>query len=348
MAVRTLIRHLQYMWASFILKVHIILDSAVKTAGPLYILLALSLLSCIIYLYYTAVLPAVHQLNSVEGIAHLIVSIWLIYNVFFNYYWCIQSDPGSPPLEFDLGADMSQYETGAPVPQMRWCKRCRKAKPPMTHHCHICKRCILKMDHHCPWMHNCIGFYNYRYFFVFLLYLWSGCIYTVYMASIPLFGTASQEQTSGKVNGVLFTFVLSLAVFGSLSCLLGWHIYLVLTAQTTIDFYGNRQRRREARRSGQVWVNEFDVGKMQNLRNVLDASGDRLWWLKLWLPLRTLPRGDGIRFPSRYGSPDAASGGNSSSRHSPPNPYSTSIASSSRESVSNGDGENNWRPANMV
>ena len=33
----------------------------------------------------------------------------------------------------------------------RYCKHCRRAKPPMAHHCHICQRCVLRMDHHCPW-----------------------------------------------------------------------------------------------------------------------------------------------------------------------------------------------------
>ncbi|KAG6545226.1 hypothetical protein Mapa_013338 [Marchantia paleacea] len=351
MSVRTLIRHLHYMWASFIVRVQVILDAAVKTAGPLYILLALSLLSCIIYLYYTTVLPAVHDLHSVEGLAHLFLSAWLVYNVFFNYFWCIQTDPGSPPMNFDVGEDLSKFETDSGIPQIRWCKRCRRSKPPMTHHCHICKRCILKMDHHCPWMHNCIGYYNYRYFLVFLLYLWAGCIYTVCMASIPLFGTSAHEPS--KVNGVLFTFVLSLALFGSLSCLLGWHIYLVLTAQTTIDFYSNRQRRRDARRSGQVWVNEFDMGKIQNLRNVFETNSSGIWWLRILLPVRAPPKGDGVRFPSRYGSSDAAFAVNHPHHHDlPSSSLANGSAPNSRDVVTLervlADSEDNWRSENMV
>lgn len=40
-------------------------------------------------------------------------------------------------------------------------------------------RCILNMDHYCPWMCNCVGYGNYRYFVLFLLYMSLGSLNVV-------------------------------------------------------------------------------------------------------------------------------------------------------------------------
>ena len=141
-----------------------------------------------------------------------------------------------------------------------YCRKCRKFKPPRAHHCHICKTCVLKMDHHCPWVHNCIGYYNYRYFWLFLCYMWLGCVYSVLLTAFPFYKAISsktrprgeEEHNSRKM--IVFVFVLCLSVGIAITILFGWHVYLLLTAQTTIDFYINRTKEWKLRKQGKVSI----------------------------------------------------------------------------------------------
>ena len=44
------------------------------------------------------------------------------------------------------------------------CKRCHRVRYPRSKHCGVCGECLLRKDHHCPWVHNCVGFHNFKYF----------------------------------------------------------------------------------------------------------------------------------------------------------------------------------------
>ena len=76
-----------------------------------------------------------------------------------------------------------------------FCQKCRIWRPPRCHHCSQCNRCVLQMDHHCPWVNNCIGYNNYRTFFLTLVYLTTGCLYGVALLAVP-FGEGLYDQVA--------------------------------------------------------------------------------------------------------------------------------------------------------
>ena len=76
-------------------------------------------------------------------------------------------------------------------------------------------------------------------------------------------GVRLKMENSARA-AVLFTFVLSVSVGIAVTVLLGWHVYLVLSAQTTIEFYGNQTRKLRARVRGQRYHIPYDHGARAN------------------------------------------------------------------------------------
>jgi len=213
----------------------------------------------------------------------------------------IRLDPGLPP-EYDgalssLDTELGEELSAAPP---RQCSRCLRSKPPRAHHCSVCNRCVLKMDHHCPWINNCVGFNNYRYFCLFLLYLTSCCWFVV-LVFLKHFCEAIWHPRRSRLRFfdrqcVSLSWIIAFCISIALCLLGGFHVYLVITNQTTIEFHSNSSSKDKAKRKGELFRNPYDLGRRRNFQEVFGPNDFlRGLWLLPFAARR--PPGDGLSFP---------------------------------------------------
>ena len=132
-----------------------------------------------------------------QGVAYTIVFNCIFVVGIISFVSAVFTDPGRIPESWVVGAEDTESGQFIPALQTLEVKHdgtrriCRKSKPNVykpdrAHFCKMLGRCVLKMDHFCPWLNNCIGFYNHKYFYLFIMYM---AALTVFMlvAMTPIF-----------------------------------------------------------------------------------------------------------------------------------------------------------------
>jgi len=211
------------------------------------------------------------------------------------------TEPGRIPDSWIVGAEDS--EVGAFIPQLQTLETkhdgtrrvCRKSKPNMykpdrAHYCRMLGRCVLKMDHFCPWLNNCIGFFNHKFFVLFIGYM--ACL-TVFMVVVmtPVFvrHVSTMEEVTLDFKEefrVSLTYLMLCLLSAGLTAFFGFHAYLVGANYTTIEFLEKR-----GCNPAPDHVNRYSIGLWGNITSVLGSSP--LVWP---LPVRWTCEGDGLAY----------------------------------------------------
>eukprot|EP00696_Hemimastix_kukwesjijk_P012381 gnl/Hemi2/25510_TR8578_c0_g1_i1.p1 gnl/Hemi2/25510_TR8578_c0_g1~~gnl/Hemi2/25510_TR8578_c0_g1_i1.p1 ORF type:complete len:334 (+),score=38.53 gnl/Hemi2/25510_TR8578_c0_g1_i1:59-1060(+) len=259
--------------------------------------------------------------------AIVLIIVWhvLFLLTLSSYFRAVFTDPGGVPDSWKDGkfACRALGRPESDVDQLRFCSICAVFKPDRTHHCSVCKRCVLKMDHHCPWVNNCVGFANYKYFTLFVIYVAMLCT-LCFFGSLSRVLSAFSDGPSGSEIFIIVIFIAS-GFFALMTVGLSFfHIQLIYHNTTTLEsMHFSPHRRRQIRAtpvdpspfepnsSGHGTVTlvtpppapqyipswRFDLGCRGNFSQVFGESGC-LWAI---LPTRPAHYDDpdgGIVFPS--------------------------------------------------
>jgi hypothetical protein len=298
---------------SFVDKLTDFVDVLARFMGPLLILIAISVFSFCTGVFFQTIIWF-YEMNF-SRISLALCGIFMLANALYNYFRSVRTSAGVPPLgvqsiesvsprfDYGLANRLRQYDYN-PIDSIgegsldskdryKTCSKCERIRPPRTHHCSVCKHCIIRYDHHCPWIYNCVGEGNYKYFYLFLFWTtlvdifflivsWSAMQYSMRW---PHINPEHRTITSSERAMVIFAFAVAAAVGIGLIAFLGFHTYLSLTNQTTMEWATRGGEKDEKlRRAGKFRrSNPYDLGRSRNWELIFGYNLRNPRWMFSWI-----------------------------------------------------------------
>lgn len=263
------------------------------------------------YCYYAFVV--VLSLNAVSSVAQRVLYLIFFHILYIMFFWSygviVFSSPKRPSEFYSIPSEdvrisrhmygyfaefIEQRHVDRIEPTLktlrpfleRYCLECKVIKPDRCHHCSFCEKCTLKMDHHCPWVGNCVGFSNYKFFWLFLLYAHLLTIYAFFTNLPYLLKYANDDlKINGSIHVVILAIITAAFGFGVMS-LFYMHLKFVLANQTTLESSRFPHFKSKLRKK-----NGFDLGMKQNFIQVF-GTNPLLWPFPIYTTI-----GDGADFP---------------------------------------------------
>lgn len=196
--------------------------------------------------------------------------------------------------DFKISNPFNAYKT-VDIHNLTLCSNCTRWKPERTHHCRHCNKCVLKMDHHCPWLGNCIGFQNYKFFLLSILYgLITSSIVLLTFWEIVIEVIVCYKVTLIKSILCVFAYLCNLLLFAFVSFLFysNWRnvIYNITTIERSDQMRFSYHSKKNINQKNEIQL-KYNKGIYSNIVSIFGRNP--LLWL---FPLYPNLEGEGIIF----------------------------------------------------
>lgn len=169
--------------------------------------------------------------------------------------------------------DIEEFRKNAPTQTiknttfiLKYCTTCHIVRKPRCFHCDICGKCVLRHDHHCGFISNCVGKYNTKNFYIFLIiyFIYSGYVFTcsIYMILILL---SNPEEVQEKNTG--YSVIAAILILYSGMFLL---FAITMLCRHTCLISKNVTSNEEIRKKYDYTV--FDLGCLNNWKEVFSPK----------------------------------------------------------------------------
>ena len=152
------------------------------------------------------------------------------------------------------------------------CVSCKLVKPFGTKHCSMTDKCVARFDHYCPWMGNAIGKRNHRDFVIFLI-LETVAMAIAFAVAVTRYNEESPTERDSSRFGVVIFAILDVFTLLPVAMLCVSQLFQV-AQNITINEISNAHRYAYLQASDGAFVNPFDKGYVENLREFFTARAD--------------------------------------------------------------------------
>ncbi|XP_059509962.1 palmitoyltransferase ZDHHC4 [Stegostoma tigrinum] len=280
------------------LAVQLTLHRFVHQRNSFFLVLHLLLEVAVYGEYSWEVLPYCMELGF--GHSVLLLPYILVLGKMYFFYLCCTRDPGTiSPSNHKQLLKVYTYD-GILYHQSHICPTCELTKPARSKHCRVCNRCVHRFDHHCVWVNNCIGALNIRYFLLYLVTLsgMAAAVGTVTVRFLVQVALISNLHQAMFVNAdgehvpvgilyivqrlfltfprILFMLGFTLLIFFLLAGYTAFHFYLLMTNQTSNEWYKHKNsclcHTDNSQPSKYLQGNIYHIGFLRNVKEIISPE----------------------------------------------------------------------------